>query len=89
MINPFYPPLFREDFRTSKLAGWVLTLYIGRRKRNTSAMGRDTILFDINETILDLSSLRPMFKAAFGSEGASAIWFSDLLHSHPIGLRRR
>lgn len=47
-------------------------------------MGRDTILFDINETILDLSSLGPMFKAAFGGEGASAIWFSDLLHSSTV-----
>ena len=28
-------------------------------------MPRDTILFDINETVLDLSSLKSMFKAAF------------------------
>jgi len=31
-------------------------------------MRRDTILLDINETVLDLSSLKPKFKAVFGDE---------------------
>jgi 2-haloacid dehalogenase len=31
-------------------------------------MPRDTIVFDINETILDLTSLKSKFKAAFGDE---------------------
>jgi len=35
-------------------------------------MPRDTILFDINETVLDLSSLKPRFKAAFGNEAVTA-----------------
>ena len=42
-------------------------------------MPRDTILFDINETILNLTSLKPKFKAAFGDEGVTATWFSSSL----------
>lgn len=47
-------------------------------------MPRDTILFDINETVLDLSSLRPRFATAFGDEGLTATWFSMLLHSSTV-----
>jgi 2-haloacid dehalogenase len=47
-------------------------------------MPRDTILFDINETVLDLSVLKPKFKAAFGSESITALWFSMLLHSSTV-----
>jgi 2-haloacid dehalogenase len=47
-------------------------------------MPRDTILFDINETILNLTSLRPKFKTAFGDEGVTATWFSMLLHTSTV-----
>lgn len=47
-------------------------------------MQRDTVLFDINETILDLDSLRPKFKAAFGDEAVTDLWFSNLLHSSTV-----
>ena len=47
-------------------------------------MPRDTILFDINETILDLTSLKPKFKAAFGDDAVTATWFSMLLHTSTI-----
>lgn len=47
-------------------------------------MPRDTILFDINETVLDLSSLKPKFKAAFGDEAVTATWFSMLLHASTV-----
>ena len=36
------------------------------------AMRRDTILFDINETVLDLSSLKPLFAKHLGSEAVTA-----------------
>lgn len=49
-----------------------------------TAMPRDTILFDINETILDLSSLKPKFKEAFGDEKITATWFSMLLHTSTV-----
>ena len=47
-------------------------------------MARDTILFDINETVLDLESLRPRFEAAFGDASATATWFAMLLHSSTV-----
>ena len=47
-------------------------------------MTRDTILFDINETVLDLSSLKSKFKTAFGHEGVTATWFSMLLHTSTV-----
>lgn len=47
-------------------------------------MNRDTILFDINETVLDLSSLKPLFAQHFGSESITATWFSMLLHSSNV-----
>ena len=47
-------------------------------------MSRDTILFDINETVLDLSSLKPKFKATFGDEAIMATWFSMLLHTSTV-----
>ena len=47
-------------------------------------MKRETILFDINETVLDLSSLKPLFAEHFGSEAITATWFSMLLHSSNV-----
>ncbi len=47
-------------------------------------MPRNTILFDINETILNLTSLRPKFKVAFGDERVTATWFSMLLHTSTV-----
>lgn len=47
-------------------------------------MKRDTVLFDINETVLDLGSLKPLFKSAFGDEGVTATWFSTLLHASTV-----
>lgn len=47
-------------------------------------MKRDTILFDINETVLDLSALKPLFGQHFGSESITATWFSMLLHSSNV-----
>lgn len=47
-------------------------------------MPRDTILFDINETVLDLSSLRPRFAAVLGDEGLTSTWFAMLLHGSTV-----
>ena len=47
-------------------------------------MSRDTILFDINETVLDLATLRPKFEAAFGDAGVTATWFASLLHTSTV-----
>ena len=45
---------------------------------------RDTILFDINETVLDLSALRPKFEAAFGDASVTPLWFAMLLHTSTV-----
>lgn len=47
-------------------------------------MQRDTLLFDINETVLDLSSLRPLFAETFGNPLITTSWFSMLLHSSNV-----
>jgi 2-haloacid dehalogenase len=39
-----------------------------------------TLVFDVNETLLDLSALRPQFQRVFGSGDALDAWFSLLLH---------
>ena len=47
-------------------------------------MARDTILFDINETVLDLATLKPKFEAAFGDVDVTATWFAMLLHTSTV-----
>ncbi len=47
-------------------------------------MARDTILFDINETVLDLSALRPKFAAAFATDSVTDVWFARLLHTSTV-----
>src|SRR5947207_2188665 len=36
-------------------------------------------LFDVNETLLDLSALDPHFERAFGDAGARRAWFNQML----------
>lgn len=38
-----------------------------------------TIIFDVNETLLDLSALDPLFADAFGDKSVRRIWFAQLL----------
>lgn len=45
-----------------------------------------TILFDINETVLDLSILRPQFNQYMGDENHIDTWFAMLLHSSTVCL---
>ncbi|MEZ9724277.1 haloacid dehalogenase type II [Vibrio splendidus] len=47
-------------------------------------MKSEVILFDINETVLNLESLQPKFKAVFGHEDALSLWFSKLLHTSTV-----
>ena len=43
-----------------------------------------TILFDINETVLDLASLKSEFEAVFGDKGLADTWFATLLHTSTV-----
>lgn len=47
-------------------------------------MQRDTVLFDINETVLDLGPLKPKFADALGDESLASTWFAMLLHSSTV-----
>ena len=47
-------------------------------------MTRDTILFDINETVLDLSPLKPKFEAMLGDAAIASTWFATLLHASTV-----
>ena len=40
-----------------------------------------TIVFDVNETLLDLSALDPLFADAFGDKSVRRIWFAQLLQN--------
>jgi 2-haloacid dehalogenase len=39
------------------------------------------ILFDVNETLLDLRALRPLFERFFGESAVLSAWFAQLLRS--------
>jgi 2-haloacid dehalogenase len=47
-------------------------------------VSRQTVLFDINETVLDLSSLGHRFERAFGDQAVAATWFATLLHTSTV-----
>jgi 2-haloacid dehalogenase len=40
----------------------------------------EVLLFDVNETLLDLAALKPHFAALFGSSDPMGEWFARLLH---------
>jgi len=47
-------------------------------------VSRDTVLFDINETVLDLSPLAPKFEATLGDALLASTWFATLLHASTV-----
>ena len=49
-------------------------------------MKQTVILFDINETVLNLCALRPKFESAFGDERFTDTWFSMLLHTSTVSM---
>ncbi|TCS40994.1 haloacid dehalogenase type II [Reinekea marinisedimentorum] len=49
-------------------------------------MKHTVILFDINETVLNLSALWPKFESAFGSQSFTDTWFAMLLHSSTVSM---
>jgi 2-haloacid dehalogenase len=40
---------------------------------------RSCIVFDVNETLLDLATLEPTFERIFGDKGAMRLWFANLI----------
>jgi 2-haloacid dehalogenase len=37
------------------------------------------IVFDVNETLLDLRTMEPIFERIFGEEDAMRLWFASLI----------
>ena len=37
------------------------------------------VVFDVNETLLDLRTMEPIFERVFGDKGAMRLWFADLI----------
>jgi 2-haloacid dehalogenase len=37
------------------------------------------IVFDVNETLLDLGTMEPTFQRIFGDENAMRLWFANLI----------
>ena len=37
------------------------------------------IVFDVNETLLDLQTMEPTFERIFGERGAMRLWFADVI----------
>ena len=40
---------------------------------------RPLIVFDVNETVLDLETMQPTFERIFGDKGAMRLWFANLI----------
>ena len=54
---------------------------------NPAKQRNRVIVFDVNETLLDIDSLLPFFKQTFGDEQALRQWFSELiLYSQAVTL---
>jgi len=46
----------------------------------------ETLVFDVNETLLDLSALDPHFERAFGDAGVRYEWFDQVIHSAMLSV---
>ena len=44
-------------------------------------MAQPTVVFDVNETLLDMSSLDPLFADAFGDKASRRVWFAQTLQN--------
>jgi 2-haloacid dehalogenase len=46
----------------------------------------ETLIFDVNETLLDLAALDPHFESAFGDAGVRQVWFESMIQSAMLGI---
>ena len=46
------------------------------------------IVFDVNETLLDLETMEPTFERIFGDKSAMRLWFADLTLMSSKSLER-
>jgi 2-haloacid dehalogenase len=58
-----------------------------RRMKGPAVPERPIIVFDVNETLMDLDTLHPTFDRIFGDQAAMRLWFADLiLYSEALTL---
>ena len=80
----------RRDFvvtaGVSALAGATASVFPAMTNRITSP---PLIVFDVNETLLDLQTVSPLFERVFGHKSALQLWFANLiLYSEALTLAR-
>lgn len=46
----------------------------------------ETLIFDVNETLLDLAALDPHFARVFGAVGIRQVWFERMIQSAMLGI---
>jgi 2-haloacid dehalogenase len=51
----------------------------GRQQQEFTMAALPLIVFDVNETLLDLGTMEPTFQRIFGDKGAMRLWFADLI----------
>jgi 2-haloacid dehalogenase len=80
MRNTDTPRLSRRSLLATLAAtfGFAAVSRANQRSQGTSRMPR-IIVFDVNETLLDVDALRPHFARAFGDELVLREWFSTIL----------
>jgi 2-haloacid dehalogenase len=50
-----------------------------REREGSAVPERPVIVFDVNETLLDLDAIRPVFDRVFGDPAAMRLWFANLI----------
>jgi 2-haloacid dehalogenase len=53
---------------------------------NGGATVQPVIAFDVNETLLDLSALDPLFERVFGDRSVRPLWFAQMLQLSFVGI---
>jgi 2-haloacid dehalogenase len=51
----------------------------GRKREEFVVPERPVIVFDVNETLLDLDAIRPVFDRVFSDPAAMRLWFANLI----------
>jgi 2-haloacid dehalogenase len=56
-----------------------MTLVGSKAKRSPTLADLPLIVFDVNETLLDLGTMEPTFQRIFGDKSAMRLWFANLI----------
>jgi len=65
--------------RTSVVKPKYLKLGATNNKESDTMAALPLVVFDVNETLLDLRTMEPTFQRIFGDKNAMRLWFADLI----------